>query len=73
MLQEGMIFHLQYEPESGLYNDIMNYELEGRFDAALFQQAADEMVVAIPSPRTSFRLDDFDIPSRSCNRSAPLR
>ena len=53
-LQEGMLFHGLYEPESGLYIEQVSCDLEGDLDAGALERAWRRVVERHPVLRTSF-------------------
>ncbi|HEY0607368.1 MAG TPA: condensation domain-containing protein, partial [Herpetosiphonaceae bacterium] len=53
-LQQGLLFHSLYNPESSLYLDQLTYELRGALDVAAFRKAWQEAIDTHAILRTSF-------------------
>jgi amino acid adenylation domain-containing protein len=53
-MQEGILFHALYEPESGAYVNQLSCRLEGEVDARRFAQAWQDVVDRHEALRTSF-------------------
>ena len=61
-LQQGLLFHSLYEPQSGVYIEQLSCLLRGRLDHAAFLQAW-RMVIARSTPlRTAFMWQELDVP-----------
>jgi amino acid adenylation domain-containing protein len=72
-VQAGLIYHLQYDPNSAIYHDIFFYQVRARLDFDLFRQAAQESVDRHPILRTSFHMSDFSEPLQVVHRRAVAR
>ncbi|NJR55457.1 MAG: hypothetical protein HC768_13350 [Acaryochloris sp. CRU_2_0] len=53
-VQEGMLFHALYTPNSGVYFEQFNTTLEGDLDVAAFQESWQQVVQQHPILRTTF-------------------
>ncbi|MEH2199086.1 non-ribosomal peptide synthetase [Nostoc sp.] len=63
-MQEGMLFHTLYEPESGLYFEQLSFTLHGNLDISAFERAWAKVVERHPVLRTLFVWE---------NRTQPLQ
>lgn len=72
MLQAGMLFHLQYTPESCLYHNVNSVSLRVPFHQSAFQQAAQRMVARHAALRTSFDLTRFSEPLQLVHQTARI-
>jgi amino acid adenylation domain-containing protein/non-ribosomal peptide synthase protein (TIGR01720 family) len=62
MLQKGMIFHSQYEPDSAVYHDIFSYQFQAALHVQHFQTAIQHLAACHPILRTAFDLNTFSEP-----------
>jgi amino acid adenylation domain-containing protein len=69
MLQAGMIYHSECNPESSMYHDIFSYFLKGDYDFKILQDAVERVVSNHPVLRTSFNLSDFSEPLQIVHHS----
>ncbi|MDZ8186464.1 MAG: amino acid adenylation domain-containing protein [Nostoc sp. ChiSLP02] len=53
-MQEGMLFHTLYEPESGVYFEQLSFTVRGNLDVSAFEQAWAKVVERHPVLRTLF-------------------
>ena len=53
-MQEGMLFHTLYEPQSALYFEQLSFLLQGTLDIALWQQAWQHVIDRHPALRTAY-------------------
>src|SRR5205807_877515 len=72
-VQAGLIYHLQYDPDSAIYHDIFFYQVRAHLDFELFRQAAQESIDRHPILRTSFHMSDFSGPLQVVHRRAAAR
>lgn len=72
-VQAGLIYHLQYDPNSAIYHDIFFYQVRAHLDFELFRQAAQESINRHPILRTSFHMSDFSEPLQVVHRHAAVR
>jgi amino acid adenylation domain-containing protein len=72
MLQQGMLFHMEYESSSAVYHNVDSYHLRGSLDTSLLQRAVDIVVARHPILRTSFDLVSYSEPLQLVHRSAAL-
>ena len=63
-MQEGMLFHTLYEPESGVYFEQLSFTLHGNLDVSAFERAWAKVVERHPVLRTLFVWE---------NRTQPLQ
>jgi amino acid adenylation domain-containing protein/non-ribosomal peptide synthase protein (TIGR01720 family) len=61
-MQQGMLFHTLYAPESGAYFEQLSCNLKGNLNPLAFQQAWQEIVSRHPALRTSFHWEELDKP-----------
>ena len=61
-LQAGMLFHTEYAPESGLYNDIFSLQLKSVFDESSLRTALDRVAGRHAVLSTSFDFVTFEEP-----------
>jgi amino acid adenylation domain-containing protein len=61
-LQQGLLFHTIYAPNSGIYFEQFCWTLEGDFNVAAFKQAWEKVVDRHPILRTAFYWQDLEKP-----------
>ncbi|KAB8320090.1 non-ribosomal peptide synthetase [Tolypothrix campylonemoides VB511288] len=61
-MQQGMLFHTLYAPNSGVYFQQLICTLDGDLQVSALQQAWEEVVTRHPVLRTSFHWDELDKP-----------
>ena len=71
-MQQGMLFHTLYAPESGVYFEQRHCLLEGNLDVAAFKQAWQTVVERHPVLRTAFYWEAADKPLQVVYASAEL-
>ena len=71
-MQEGMLFHTMYAPDSGVYLQQLTALLRGELDVAAFVGAWRRVVARHPVLRTAFRWVDSDRPLQVVDREVPL-
>ena len=71
-VQEGMLFHSQYESSNGLYLQQLSGEIEGIVDIAAFQQAWQYCVDRHPSLRAAFVWQDLPKPQQQIQPQVTL-
>ncbi|MEM1311442.1 MAG: condensation domain-containing protein, partial [Cyanobacteria bacterium P01_H01_bin.153] len=71
-MQQGMLFHTLYAPESGVYFEQRSCRLEGNLDVAAFKQAWQRVVERHAVLRTSFYWEEADKPLQVVYASAEL-
>ncbi|MDG5807988.1 condensation domain-containing protein, partial [Streptomyces ossamyceticus] len=64
LMQLGLLFEAEADPDSGLYIDVISRRIEGRFDAALFTEALRLTLKRHPALRTGFDLHTLDMPGQ---------
>ena len=61
-MQQGMLFHTLYAPQSGVYFEQLLFTLQGHLNVAAFKQAWIQIISRYPVFRTSFHWDEVDKP-----------
>jgi amino acid adenylation domain-containing protein len=72
VLQAGMVYHMELDPENLPYHNLNSFHLRARFDAGLFRQAMQDVVDRHPVLRTSFDLGGFREPLQLVHRTAQI-
>lgn len=72
-VQQGMLFHSLYTPDTDVYNIQMDFTLRGHIDPLAFQRAWQRVVDRHSALRTSFAWDDLKQPYQIVHRSVPLQ
>jgi amino acid adenylation domain-containing protein len=67
-MQEGILFHIFAEPESGAYVEQAAWTMEGEFDLAAFEAAWREVISRHPVLRTCFLIENVDKPLQVVRR-----
>ncbi|WP_392893266.1 amino acid adenylation domain-containing protein [Streptomyces sp. LN699] len=62
MMQLGLLFEAEADPDSGLYIDVISRRILGRFDEALLSEALRQTLRRHPALRTAFDLATGDTP-----------
>jgi len=57
-LQQGMLFHSQFDPQSAVYHQILSFHLKAHFDRQALEQALASLLECHPILRTGFSLKD---------------
>ena len=71
-MQQGMLFHTLYAPESGVYFQQLSCTLRGQLDAAIFKQAWQTIVERHPALRTALLWDGVAEPVQMVHRTVEL-
>ncbi len=71
-MQQGMLFHYIYEPESAVYVEQLTVRMEGELDVEAFQKAWEQLVQRHPIFRTAFVWEDLDEPLQVVHRQVTL-
>ena len=61
-LQEGMLFHHLYDPDSQAYTEQLIFDLSSEVDAAILQASWEILLQRYGILRTTFNFEDFSIP-----------
>ncbi|MGE0127970.1 MAG: amino acid adenylation domain-containing protein [Blastocatellales bacterium] len=61
-LQQGMLFHELYAPESGMYVERLRYTIQGNLNVAAFDQAWRQVVERHPVLRSAFVWEEVNEP-----------
>ena len=72
-LQQGMLFHSLYAPESSVYNIQVEFALEGDLDEAALEKAWRSVVERYAPLRTSFVWERVEKPYQVVHRRADLK
>ena len=62
MLQKGMVFHCELNPESHFYQVVMTYHVAGPLEVELLRRALDDVIARHPTLRTSYDLSNYSVP-----------
>src|SRR5688500_15859899 len=71
-MQQGMLFHTLYAPESGMYFEQFSYTLKAQLNVSAFQKAWQTLLERHTALRTSFYWEDLDKPLQVVHRSLSL-
>ncbi len=71
-MQQGILFHSLYAPESGVYLEQGSWMLRGSLDTGAFQRAWQKAVERHPSLRTAFVSEGVDEPLQVVTRQVSL-
>ncbi|MDQ1592736.1 MAG: hypothetical protein QOG71_3363 [Pyrinomonadaceae bacterium] len=71
-LQQGLLFHTVYAPESGVYVEQLNCTLSGALDLDAFERAWRQTIDRHPILRTAFVWEGVDEPVQVVRRSVRL-
>jgi amino acid adenylation domain-containing protein len=71
-MQQGMLFHSLYTPESGVYFEQLCFTLHGDLDVAAFERAWQHLIDRHPALRTVFAWETRDKPLQVVRRHATL-
>ncbi|WP_159882458.1 non-ribosomal peptide synthetase [Paenibacillus puerhi] len=61
-MQQGMLFHARFDPQSPAYFEQVSYELHGRFDPTIFQESLSGLVRRHEALRSNFCFGPGDRP-----------
>jgi len=71
-MQQGMLFHSLYAPESEVYFEQLVCRLQGKFNLPNFQQSWQKVVTRHPILRSSFYWEEIEKPLQMVNRKVDL-
>ena len=71
-MQQGMLFHSLYGPESGVYVEQTACTLRGQLDVEAFARAWQRVVDRHPILRTAFFVEGLDEPKQAVRREVPV-
>ncbi len=71
-MQQGMLFHTLYNPQSNMYFEQTALTIRGRLDGAAFQTAWQEVLNRHPILRTAFYWEEMDKPLQVVHRQVEL-
>jgi amino acid adenylation domain-containing protein len=69
-MQLGMLYHMELQPESPSYHNVASYQVRGKLDPKLLQEAVQRVVARHPILRTSFDLMNFSEPLQLVHSTA---
>ncbi|NYE48014.1 amino acid adenylation domain-containing protein [Spinactinospora alkalitolerans] len=71
MLQAGMVFHMELEPESLPYHNVNSFHVRAPYHADMFRRAVADVMARHPILRTSFDLSRYSVPMQLVWESVP--
>ena len=71
-MQQGMLFHSLYAPDSGVYIIEMSFEIHGKLDVADFEQAWQVVIDKHPILRTAFVWEKVEKPLQVVGRKVKV-
>jgi len=71
-MQQGMLFHTLYAPESGAYFEQSLFTIKGELDAAAFERAWQQVIERHSILRTSFVWEELETAQQVVHRHVPL-
>ncbi|MBD2741472.1 non-ribosomal peptide synthetase [Coleofasciculus sp. FACHB-1120] len=71
-MQQGLLFHTLYAPESGMYFEQYSWTVQGDFNTLAFKQAWQQVIDRHPILRTAFFWEDLEKPYQVVYRQAEL-
>jgi len=71
-MQQGMLFHTVYEPESGTYFEQSAFTIEGVLDVAIFERAWQHVINRHSILRSSFVWEDIEKPLQVVHREVAI-
>ena len=69
-MQQGMLFHTLYEPESGIYVELLTATWRGEVDVDAFRRTWQQVVNRHPALRTAFLWEGLKEPIQVVQRHA---
>jgi amino acid adenylation domain-containing protein/non-ribosomal peptide synthase protein (TIGR01720 family) len=72
-MQQGMLFHSVYAPDSGMYTGQLSFALRGELDVEAYERAWQRAVERHAVLRTSFVWENLDEPLQAVNRGVRAR
>jgi non-ribosomal peptide synthetase component F len=72
-LQQGMLFHTLYAPESGVYIEAMSFRIKSDLNIVAFEQAWHDLVARYSVFRTAFIWEEIKQPLQVVYHEIPLR
>ncbi|MBW4650218.1 MAG: amino acid adenylation domain-containing protein [Kastovskya adunca ATA6-11-RM4] len=71
-MQQGLLFHSLYAPDSGVYFNQFSCTIEGNLNVAAFQQAWQQVVERYPILRTAFYWEELEKPLQVVHRQVEI-
>ncbi|PSB01239.1 condensation domain-containing protein, partial [Merismopedia glauca] len=71
-LQQGLLFHTIYAPQSGVYFEQFSWTLEGKLDVSAFKQAWERVIDRHAILRTAFYWQELEKPYQVVYSEVPL-
>jgi amino acid adenylation domain-containing protein len=72
MLQAGMLYHIEYSPDSSFYHNVSSYHLRARFVEEVLETTVRQLLLRHPVLRTSFSLTGYSEPLQLVHGQVPL-
>jgi amino acid adenylation domain-containing protein len=72
LLQAGMLFHSELNPESAIFHDLHSFHLQVRFDRDKLEQTIAQLALSHASLRTSFDLRTYSEPLQLVHSSVTI-
>jgi amino acid adenylation domain-containing protein len=69
LLQRGMLFHSELNPQAAIYHDIIGFHVRTALDRIKLEEALQQVVTRHPVLRTSFDLQHFSEPLQLVHRT----
>ena len=70
MVQAGMLFHSEFNPDTAIYHSINTFHLRAPFQADALREAVERVAARHPVLRTSFDMNTFSEPLQLVHHSA---
>jgi amino acid adenylation domain-containing protein len=71
-MQQGILFHTLYAPDSGVYVEQFSCDIQGNFNLAIFKKAWQQLIVKHPILRTSFIWEGIKEPVQVVHKKVEL-
>ncbi|HVG22475.1 MAG TPA: amino acid adenylation domain-containing protein, partial [Blastocatellia bacterium] len=71
LLQEGMLFHSNYDPDAAIYHNVGTYYLKAPLDVESLRETVRQLLSRHPVLRTSFDLVNFSEPLQLVHQDVP--
>ncbi len=69
-LQEGMLFHSEYQPQSAVYHDVFSFHMRAAFAEDRLRETIQALLRAHEALRTGFALTGYSVPLQIVYRDA---
>jgi amino acid adenylation domain-containing protein/non-ribosomal peptide synthase protein (TIGR01720 family) len=71
-MQQGILFHSLYAPDSGVYCELLSCNIQGQLNVSVFQQAWQQLLKRHPVLRTSFVWEGLKEPAQVVHKQVTL-